>query len=105
MPAQQGGPRFNDIAGRWHDLADRRLAHFAELYRSGRWRHYYRSEEQFAERMLEVIKAAKVWALLADREPPKVSVPVAAAKEPPAALPARAELAARPKRDGLRPAA
>ena len=53
MPAQQGSAHFNDLARRWHDLADRRVAHFAELYHSGRWRHYYRSEEQFAERMLE----------------------------------------------------
>ena len=105
MPAPQGNPRFNDLSRRWHHLADRRLAHFAELYHSGRWRCYYRSEEQFARRMLEVIKAAKIWAELAGREPPTVTVPVAATTQRPAAVPSRAELVAMPKPNGLRPAA
>ena len=77
MPAGQGGPRFNDLSRRWHDLADRRLAHFVELYHSGRWRFYYATEEQFAAHMLEVIRAARIWARLAGREPPTVTVPVA----------------------------
>ena len=117
MPAGQGRPPFDSLARRWHHLADRRLAHFTELYRSGRWRHYYRSEAQFAERMLDVIKAAKIWAELAGQAPPTVTVPVAAMQEAhgaqeaipaaPAPLPARAELATAPraKPDGLRPAA
>ncbi len=102
MPAGQGKPSFDDLARRWHHLADRRLAHFAELHRSGRWRHYYRTEAQFAARMLDVIKAAKIWAELAGREPPTVAVPAA---DSPATMPARAELATAPKPDGLRPAA
>ncbi len=60
MPILQGGHRFDEIARQWHDLAERRLAYFTELYRSGRWRHYY-SQEYFALRMLDVIRAAKVW--------------------------------------------
>ncbi|MGZ8303720.1 MAG: hypothetical protein ACXW2U_14200, partial [Telluria sp.] len=66
MTAMQGGARFEVIARQWHDLAERRLAHYSELYRSGRWVRYY-SKEHFALRMLEVIKAAKIWRDLASR--------------------------------------
>jgi len=66
MPAAQRGPRFDEIARKWRDLADRRLAYFTELYRSGRWKHYY-TPENFEVRMRDVVKAAKVWGDLADR--------------------------------------
>ena len=32
-------------AQKWRDLAERRRAHFIDLYRSGRWKHYYTNEE------------------------------------------------------------
>ena len=70
MPALQGEPRLDVIARKWHELAERRLAYFTELYRSGRWSHYY-TQELFAERMLDVIRAAKVWADLAGSQPPE----------------------------------
>jgi hypothetical protein len=54
------------IARKWHDLAERRLDYYTELYRSGRFRHYY-TEERFAVRMLQVIEAAKRWCDLAGR--------------------------------------
>jgi len=66
MPAKPSPPRLDEIAAKWRDLAERRLAYFTELYRSGRWRHYY-THELFARRMLDVIAAAKKWAELADR--------------------------------------
>ena len=69
MPHVPGAPRFDLIARKWHDLAERRLAFYAELYRSGRWTLYYDSREQFARHMLDVIKAAKVWAKLAGETP------------------------------------
>lgn len=55
--------RFNiEITARqWHALAERRLAAYIELYRSGRWRHYYGSQQEFAARMLDVIKVAKAF--------------------------------------------
>jgi len=70
MPALQGEPRLDVIARKWHELAERRLAYFTELYRSGRWSHYY-TQELFAARMLDVIRAAKVWADLAGVQPPE----------------------------------
>ena len=72
MPAVQGGDRLSVITRQWHALAERRLAYYTELYRSGRWSRYY-SKEHFALRMLDVIKAAKTWHDLAERswgEPP-----------------------------------
>ena len=70
MPALQGEPRLDVIARKWHELAERRLAYFTELYRSGRWSHYY-TQELFAVRMLDVIRAAKVWGDLAGVQPPE----------------------------------
>jgi uncharacterized repeat protein (TIGR03809 family) len=55
---------FDQISGKWRDLAERRKEHFSELYRSGRWRRYY-TEEQFRTQMREVIRAAETWAQLA----------------------------------------
>lgn len=67
MPVTRGGRPFDELSRRWHELAERRLVYFIELYRSGRWKRYYASEEQFAVRMLDVIRAAKTWASLAGR--------------------------------------
>ena len=66
MPAVQGAARLDKVTQKWRDLAERRLAYFTELYRSGRWEHYY-TPENFTVRMRDVIKAAKVWRDLADR--------------------------------------
>ncbi len=58
---------LEDVALRWHHLAERRLAYYTELLSSGRWRHYYADERAFAQRMLDVIKAAHAWARIAGR--------------------------------------
>ncbi|MPZ56974.1 MAG: TIGR03809 family protein [Rhizobiales bacterium] len=67
MSARVKSQPYGDVAKKWRDLAERRCAHFVELYRSGRWTHYY-TEEQFLARMREVIHAADTWAQIA-REP------------------------------------
>ena len=69
MPAVQGGARLGVITSQWHELAERRLAYYNELYRNGRWERYY-TKDRFALRMLDVIKAAKVWRDLASRSWP-----------------------------------
>ncbi len=63
-------PPLDAVARKWSDLAERRLYYFLELYRSGRFRHYY-TEQEFAARMLDVIKAARQWAALAPAKPIK----------------------------------
>ncbi len=61
--------RFKSIAQGWSDLADRRREYFVELYKSGRWKHYY-DERQFLVRMRDVMKAADTWRTLAGRDAP-----------------------------------
>jgi uncharacterized repeat protein (TIGR03809 family) len=54
-------------AHKWRDLAERRRAHFMELYDTGRWRHYY-TPEGFAMAMRDAVRAAERWAELAPPE-------------------------------------
>ena len=64
MQALPSGPRLDKIALKWHELAQRRLDYYTELYRSGRWKLYY-TQERFAVRMLDVINVARKWRDLA----------------------------------------
>jgi hypothetical protein len=61
MPAKFNPQRLERVTRRWLDLAERRLAYYEDLYRSGRWRRYFSSEQQFALRMLDVVKATKAF--------------------------------------------
>ena len=69
MPAIQPRPRFDEISRKWLDLAERRLAHFIELYRSGRWQRYY-TEENLTVRMRDAIRAVTIWRKLAGQALP-----------------------------------
>jgi uncharacterized repeat protein (TIGR03809 family) len=64
MSAQFSSPPNDTVAQKWRALAERRRAYFVELYRSGRWTHYY-TRDQFAARLREVMDAADTWAKLA----------------------------------------
>ena len=64
MAVVQGGVRLEQIAAKWHVLAQRRLAHVRELERSGRWRLFY-SEEQFGSYLREAERVAAIWRQLA----------------------------------------
>jgi len=64
MAVVQGGVRLDQIARKWHALAQRRLAHVRELERSGRWKHFY-SEQQFGSYLRETERVAAIWAKLA----------------------------------------
>ena len=44
MSERQPRP-YDDIARKWHALAERRRAHVVELRDSGRWQHYYTWDE------------------------------------------------------------
>jgi len=65
MPSTRYGPHLEEIARKWHDLAERRLACYQEIHRSGRWQHYFRTQEDFAARMQDVIAVAKTFRRLA----------------------------------------
>ena len=71
MPANFNQHRFERVTRRWLELAERRLAYYEDLYRSGRWRHYLPTQEHFAIRMLDVIKAAKAFRQAADASAPQ----------------------------------
>jgi uncharacterized repeat protein (TIGR03809 family) len=60
MPDTLGVPRFDELSRQWLALAERRLAYFSELYRSGRWQRYY-TAESFADQVVDVMKAVTVW--------------------------------------------
>jgi uncharacterized repeat protein (TIGR03809 family) len=53
-------PGTPELARKWHALAERRRAHFADLYDSGRWRKYYR-EQSFLSQMRETARMADAW--------------------------------------------
>ena len=64
MSARMPAHALDAVAQKWRALAERRRAHFLELYASGRWKHYY-NEEQFVYRMREAIRVAQRWAEIA----------------------------------------
>jgi uncharacterized repeat protein (TIGR03809 family) len=65
MAERKAYQRFLVIAQKWRDLAERRRDHFVGLYDSGRWKHYYFSEDEFLEQMREVFAAAEKWSEIA----------------------------------------
>jgi hypothetical protein len=71
MPAGTNVLRLERVTRKWLDLAERRLAYYDELYRSGRWSLYFPTQELFAVRMLDVIKVVKVLRRVAQRIPEK----------------------------------
>jgi hypothetical protein len=62
---------LSEAAQKWRLLAERRRAHFVELYHTGRWKRYY-SEEQFLLKIREAVKACDRWAEIAPT-PPRVA--------------------------------
>ena len=62
---------LNQAAQKWRALAERRRAHFVELYHTGRWKRYY-GEEEFLLKMREAMKASDRWAEIAPT-PPRVA--------------------------------
>ena len=72
MAGMQGGARFDKIAEKWHALAQRRLAYFRELERSGRWKRYY-SDAQYGQCLRDAERAAMLWRKLASQQPTRAS--------------------------------
>ena len=64
MSARLPAHALDEVAQKWRALAERRLAHFVDLYETGRWRHYY-SEEGFLYRMREAVRLSERWAQIA----------------------------------------
>ena len=66
MTETQAFRRFAQTAQKWRDLVDKRCAHFIELQKSGRWKHYY-DEARFLLLMSEAMALAETWSGLAPR--------------------------------------
>jgi hypothetical protein len=71
MSGRQPGP-YDSVARKWLALAERRRAHVVELRETGRWRHYYTSEE-LLDVMREAVNSRDEWARLAGLEPGEAS--------------------------------
>jgi len=82
MSARQRGP-YDDVARKWHALAERRLAHVEDLRDSGRWRHYY-EWDALIEALREAVAARDTWARLAGLPQDETAGPsgAALAREP-----------------------
>lgn len=59
---------------RWTRLTEKRRNHLLELYRSGRWRHYFPNEEALARELRSIARGIEDWRNLI---PPKVAAPAA----------------------------
>jgi len=65
MPAGSFTPQLKSATARFRALALQRHAYYLELFKSGRWTHYF-TEQEFVERMRDVMRATTAWSQLAD---------------------------------------
>jgi uncharacterized repeat protein (TIGR03809 family) len=63
LPAARSWER---IVLKWRDIAERRRDHHLDLYKSGRWKHYY-TDEEFLIEMRQAVAIADRWAVIAPR--------------------------------------
>ena len=56
----QSALQWERVAMKWRNLAVQRRDHHFELYRSGRWKHYY-TDEQFLDEMRKAVDLAERW--------------------------------------------
>jgi hypothetical protein len=61
MSARQSSP-YDDVASKWHALAERRRAHVVELRDSGRWKHYYDTQDELVAALHDAVTACDEWA-------------------------------------------
>jgi uncharacterized repeat protein (TIGR03809 family) len=60
----QATVKLEAVAIKWRVLAERRRDHHIDLYRTGRWRHYY-TDQEFLIEMRAAIALAQRWARIA----------------------------------------
>ena len=76
--------KLERAALKWRNLAERRRAHFVELYKTGRWKHYYTDAEFRADLRL-AIAIAERWAKIAPKQE-ELKKPATEKKTPPVKL-------------------
>jgi hypothetical protein len=76
IPQEEACPVSNNLLGsddwpvmvvKWHALSLKRLEHFGELRRTGRWRHYFATEDAFEEAFRTASANVEKWQQLAHR--------------------------------------
>ena len=60
-------PKGETIGRRFQSLAEERRRHLLELYRTGRWRHYY-TEDQLASEMHKTGRLIDSWKRFAEEQ-------------------------------------
>jgi uncharacterized repeat protein (TIGR03809 family) len=68
MSVHQPPPSLDGVAHKWRALAERRRAHFVDMFTSGRWKRYY-TEQQFLQLVREAILQCERWAQIAPPPP------------------------------------
>jgi uncharacterized repeat protein (TIGR03809 family) len=89
VPMFQATLKWERIGLKWRELAERRHAHYLDLYKTGRWKRYY-TEEEFRAELMAAIELAQRWASIAPRAEervPTVIEPLVKAEPPPAEQP------------------
>ena len=76
----QATVKMEAVALKWRALAERRRDHHIELYKTGRWRHYYTDQEFLAE-MRTAIALAQRWAKIAPRPDERDAADLAAREQ------------------------
>lgn len=51
---------WDDVCLKWRELAERRKAHFIDLFETGRWKHYY-TDVAFLAELRQAVAAADRW--------------------------------------------
>ena len=76
-------PKGENIARQFQSLAEKRRRHLLELYRSGRWRHYF-TEDQLASEVHATSRLIESWKEYAEEqgEPPHVEAGGIAPEQP-----------------------
>ena len=62
----QATVKLEAAALKWRALAERRRDHHFDLYKTGRWRHYY-PDQEFLVELRTAIALAQRWAKIAPR--------------------------------------
>jgi len=86
-PMFQAMLKWDRVGLKWRNLAERRHAHYLDLYKSGRWKRYY-TEEEFRAELTAAIELAQRWAVIAPRPEervPTVIEPLVKVEQPKAA--------------------
>ena len=76
--------KWERVALKWRNIAEQRRDHHLDLYKSGRWKHYY-TDEEFLVEMRQAVAIAERWALIAPRPEEREALPATETGQPAAA--------------------